>query len=1368
MVAVDQVEAALNGGAPPLPTPPSPSYADDDDRRVGERLAALVSLGDEINEMVSDVVADSLRKGALLRPGEFVEGRFRLLRKLVDGQVASTFEAWDIEEQRSVAVHVLHPHRNDDAELTQRFFSRAQAVEALEHPGLAKIVLPRGQREHFQYTITEHPSSRTLEAAAAEGLDFGPIAHILLEVADALHHAHEHGIVHGRLEPSRIVLAEESAHLVGLGLWGDAPNELYRAPETMDPTHTPSPLDDVYSFGMVALYAVYGKPLPFWVLRDPERLIQQIDVGDSSETFREALRGALDWDVDARTGSVQEFVAGLNTDASLVRSLAEAAAKSGRHEAAVGHYLALVERTDDPSLRLALARSLVALDRTEEATPHLEAAMAEGLGGDDLAALLVELGQWETLLQQHTRRSEAARALEALADKALAEENWLLYSQRQRERIAYLEGDDRAAAEVALGKVFLQRLDDQQNALLWLERAVEHGSEDADVPGILERIRSARGEWSAVVQLMQEQALDLPEAERAILLDRAAVLAIKANNDKDTAAVLYQEVLEARPEHTDALRFLARHRRKHELWERLDRDAADEYGYAKALLHQNNTDGALERLDAALAKNPAHIPSRRLAARLQRKLGNLQAAKDHNIALVDAFWGAGATRTLVGALLALGNIAEEEDAVREASDRYHQVLEVDPDNADAWWGITRVSMFASHDDEAPWLTATPARYGPHEALARVFSGLLQPGAVWTWLEREDPLPEDPIRVGATLVDELVAREWIGPDLFRRMRESFPHWAPRVEAVRQLWCGRTSDATLSIAESYRWSRRGLEDFDPTHHRDTLMLEPPAAGVGDEDAWEALFSGVRDDETEEVGTIDDVDMLMVSEREARKGALVAQRGTPQQVVLHLDSERTVVGSGDSDDLRIEGVAAGHATFLRCGVEWYVVDSSGAGLKVAGNEVDELRLSGDEPIELGPRTFEFVLYDVPADLERPPQQVTIAGAGLEALSRSPRAVLLHRTDEGADRLVPLSGPVFVVGGADDADLKVDTDADVLFRIHTRDGFTLEDPLGTTNEDGELVSERSLSHGDTLDIAGQQWELRILDEEEGEDDDDVVLANTQVPKKAVRRPVLVYDDGSLLGKILPIDAAEFTIGRGRKNDLQISNDGRVSRYHCKVLRKGDKLIVIDNNSSNGTQVNGADVSEYTLAEGDVMEVGATRFEFRYSEVDEEAEVDNEFDPSTFMSENRLSMVQPTLMSFDEPDESISSIFKKPVSVDDGLEKIKVANQALRVIMRAMDGQGGTGKGRAELQIVLEGTPRTYSGLFEEVKLGANGLPDMQVMYNLAQRPDPEQRRMLNMALKDLIDRSVSMACDTLPDEAVEALLEDIAHLSYREQLRI
>ncbi len=70
-------------------------------------------------------------------------------------------------------------------------------------------------------------------------------------------------------------------------------------------------------------------------------------------------------------------------------------------------------------------------------------------------------------------------------------------------------------------------------------------------------------------------------------------------------------------------------------------------------------------------------------------------------------------------------------------------------------------------------------------------------------------------------------------------------------------------------------------------------------------------------------------------------------------------------------------------------------------------------------------------------------------------------------------------------------------------------------------------------------------------------------------------------------------SIGRGRDNQIQIKDDTKVSRYHCRILHEPTGYYVEDNNSSNGTMVNGELITRKKIEGGEEVTIGETVFRF-------------------------------------------------------------------------------------------------------------------------------------------------------------------------------
>jgi hypothetical protein len=124
-------------------------------------------------------------------------------------------------------------------------------------------------------------------------------------------------------------------------------------------------------------------------------------------------------------------------------------------------------------------------------------------------------------------------------------------------------------------------------------------------------------------------------------------------------------------------------------------------------------------------------------------------------------------------------------------------------------------------------------------------------------------------------------------------------------------------------------------------------------------------------------------------------------------------------------------------------------------------------------------------------------------------------------------------------------------------------------------------------LDILGDESE--DLDLEGGD-----AAAKDDDKSDKVRRAVLLYQEGTPDEQIYPFNGEAMSLGRGRDNDVQVKNDSKVSRYHCKIYRRGPNFYIEDNKSANGTLVNGELISERRLFGGEELIIGETFFRFR------------------------------------------------------------------------------------------------------------------------------------------------------------------------------
>ncbi|MGQ9505847.1 MAG: ATP-binding protein [Thermogutta sp.] len=87
---------------------------------------------------------------------------------------------------------------------------------------------------------------------------------------------------------------------------------------------------------------------------------------------------------------------------------------------------------------------------------------------------------------------------------------------------------------------------------------------------------------------------------------------------------------------------------------------------------------------------------------------------------------------------------------------------------------------------------------------------------------------------------------------------------------------------------------------------------------------------------------------------------------------------------------------------------------------------------------------------------------------------------------------------------------------------------------------------------------------------------------------PSLFVIRGNDQGTRFELEGSTVSIGRDSSNLVQLHDTG-VSRQHAEIRRVGNRFLLVDLNSSNGTLVNGKRIQEHWLASGDQIQMGRT-----------------------------------------------------------------------------------------------------------------------------------------------------------------------------------
>ena len=138
-------------------------------------------------------------------------GRYRIIRLLGEGGMGAVYEAEQDQPRRSVALKVIKAAWASP-EILRRFEQESQALGRLQHPGIAQIYEAGsadtgfGRQPYFAMELIH--GEPLVEYANEHELNTRQRLELMIQVCDAVHHAHQRGIIHRDLKPGNILVDE--------------------------------------------------------------------------------------------------------------------------------------------------------------------------------------------------------------------------------------------------------------------------------------------------------------------------------------------------------------------------------------------------------------------------------------------------------------------------------------------------------------------------------------------------------------------------------------------------------------------------------------------------------------------------------------------------------------------------------------------------------------------------------------------------------------------------------------------------------------------------------------------------------------------------------------------------------------------------------------------------------------------------------------------------------------------------------------------------------------------------------------------------------------------------------------------------------
>jgi serine/threonine protein kinase/tetratricopeptide (TPR) repeat protein len=642
-------------------------------------------------------------------------GAYTIERELGRGGMATVFLARDLKHHRPVALKALHPHLSHVLG-PERFRREIEFLAGLTHPHIVPLHDSGGTAGLLWYTMPYVDGESLRDRLRREGrLPVDEVLRITTEVADALHYAHGRGIVHRDLKPENILLSAGHAFVADFGIAralthaGDdrltetgfaLGTPAYMSPEQAAGEHAVDARSDIFAFGCVVYEMLAGEP-PF-TGPTPQAVLAQRLTGpapplrsrraDLSEPVAAAVARALAQDPVDRFSTATGFASSLaaaidQTGATTAATVPAPPGATSDRSIAVLPFSDMSAERDQEYLSDGIAEEIInALTRVGSLRVAARTSSFAFKGRNEDVGQIGRKLKVTTILGGSVRK--AGNRLRVTAQLVNATDGYQLWSERYDRELAdvFAVEDEIAASVVSALSIIMGETGGRG-------RGIDRPRTD-NVHAYEYYLRGRQ-----LFHQFRKKQIQLARRmfERAIELDPLFTLAYAGAADCSSILYMYFEATEANLQQGDALSLRALE---------LGPDIAEAHAARGLVLTLRGSFEAAQReFESAIALDPRLYETWYFYARVCFEKGQLaEAARFFEQAAALRPDDYQAVSYLAMTNEAMGRKVEANSASRRALPILEQHLELNPDDARAWYsGATELSRLGEREKAFQWV-----------------------------------------------------------------------------------------------------------------------------------------------------------------------------------------------------------------------------------------------------------------------------------------------------------------------------------------------------------------------------------------------------------------------------------------------------------------------------------------------------------------------------------------------------------------------------------------------------------------------------------------------------------------------------------------